>query len=267
MQKNEKNGVVYFTFKNLQAAGVVRHGFSSRIGGISSGHFAAMNLGPNTGDEAANVQENYRLFCYALGVDVKNIVLTDQRHTTNIQNIKHYPGHKKHCPENIDGLITDIPGAVLVTYYADCVPLLLCDPKRRVIANCHAGWRGTVHNMAGKAVEKMAADYGCNPRDILAGIGPSISCKNFEVGAEVAQEFKLFLPFCAEFVYNSNDTKGKFHIDLWGINRRCLTAAGVPEENIETAGMCTFDDETHFFSHRRSGTQRGGLAAFIALEL
>jgi len=254
MTKNEKNGIVYFTFDNLEATGLVRHGISSRIGGVSAGHFAAMNLGLQTGDDINNVKENYRLFCEALSCRPENIVMTDQHHTTNIHNVV-----DKRPFSHIDGLVTDMAGAVLVTYYADCVPLLLCDPVKRVVANCHAGWRGTAHNMAGKTVGKMVDDYDCNPRDILAGIGPSISQKNFEVGAEVVEEFIRLLPFCTEFIHNN-------HIDLWGVNRQNFIAAGIPDGNIETVGLCTFDDEVHFFSHRRSGVRRGSLAAFIELR-
>ena len=263
MKRIEKNGVVYFVFENLEAAGIVRHAFSTRIGGVSHGHFAAMNLGYNRGDDAQNVKENYRLFCATLGFDAENIVAGNQQHTTNIEKVDCITKGL----ENIDGLVTGKAGIVLTTYYADCVPLLLCDPVRRIIANCHAGWRGTARNMAGKAVQKMAAEYGCNPRDILAGIGPSISQRNFEVGAEVAQEFKYVLPFSVDFMYNSDNGPDKFYIDLWGINRHSLVTAGVPEENIEMAGLCTFDDETHFYSHRRNGKDRGSLAAFITMAV
>jgi len=262
MKKNEKNGVVYYTFQNLEAAGFVRHGFSTRIGGVSRGPFATMNLGHNTGDDAGNIRENYRLFCAAIGAAPENIVTGNQQHTTNIRNVKnHVPGND----DFTDGLVTDTAGIVLATYYADCVPLLLYDPICRVIANCHAGWRGTAHNMAGIATAKMMTDYGCDPRNILAGIGPSISCENFEVGPEVAQEFKDLLPFSVDFVYNSKSVENKFHIDLWGINRQSLIMAGLYNGNIETAGLCTFDDELHFYSHRRNGKQRGSLAAFIEL--
>jgi len=259
MKKIEKNGAVYFVFENME--GMVRHGFSSRIGGVSQGYFAAMNLGLYTDDNPLAVQENRRRFCDAAGFDVNSISGLRQQHTTDMIRVDENPVMDMHG----DGLVTNIPGQVLTTYYADCVPLLFYDPVKKVIANCHAGWRGTVHNMAGVAVQRMVAEYGCNPRNILAGIGPSICQRNFEVGPEVAQEFKDLLPFCGDFVYNSDNKPGKFHIDLWGINRASLMAAGVLKENIEVAGLCTFDDEVHFYSHRRNGKQRGSLAAFIAL--
>ena len=261
MKKIEKNGVVYFIFENLEATGIVRHGFSSRIGGVSRGHFASMNLGLYTGDDMEAVKENRRRFCEAVGLSFERIAGLRQIHSTIIVKVDDYPL----LDMSGDGLVTALQRITLATYYADCVPLLLCDPIKRVIANCHAGWRGTAHNMAGAAVQKMTADYGCNPRDILVGIGPSISCKNFEVGAEVVQEFKDLLPFCANFVYNNDNKENKFHIDLWGINRASFVAAGIPENNIETAGICTFEDETHFYSHRRSGKNRGSLAAFIEI--
>ena len=261
MKKIEKNGVLYFVFENIEATGIVRHAFSTRIGGVSRGHFASMNLGLHTDDDMDNVKENRRRFCEAVGFGDNGIAELRQHHTTDIIRVDGY------LPPNVsgDGLITNLPGITLVTYYADCVPLLLCDPVKRVIANCHAGWRGTAHNMAGKAVQKMATEYGCSPRDIIAGIGPSICQENFEVGAEVAQDFKDLLPFSAEFMYNSHSKPNKFHADIRGINCRCFIEAGVPEENIEIAGLCTFYEETHFYSHRRSGKNRGSLAAFIAL--
>lgn len=269
MKRNEENGVIYYTFENLDAVGFVRHGFSTRIGGVSQGPFAAMNLGLGTADDMDNIKENYRLFCDAVGFNLENIVISNQTHTTNIRNVDDLPENNdffvKRPFQDVDGLVTDKAGIVLTTYYADCVPLLLCDPVKRVVANCHAGWRGTANGMASKAVQKMVSDYDCNPRDIIAGIGPSISCKNFEVGAEVVQEFKNLLPFSVDFVYNSHTAKDKFHIDLWGINRQSLIEAGLRENNIEVAGMCTFDDEATFYSHRRSGAQRGSLAAFIEL--
>jgi YfiH family protein len=262
MKRIEKNGVVYFAFKNIEATGIVRHGFSTRIGGVSRGDFASMNLGLYTDDNMDDVEENRRRFCRAVGFGDNPVAELKQHHTTDIIRVD------ENLPLNVngDGLITNMPGIVLTTYYADCVPLLLCDPVKGVIANCHAGWRGTVRNMAGIAVQKMVTEYGCNPRDIIAGIGPSISQKNFEVGPEVAQEFNNLLPFSEDFVYNSDNKPNKFYIDLWGINRHSFIKAGIPEENIETARMCTFDDETHFYSHRRNGKARGSLAAFIALE-
>jgi len=262
MKRIENNGVVYFAFENLAATGIVRHGFSSRIGGVSAGHFASMNLGASRGDNPEAVAENRRRFCRAVGLGDDKIVGLKQTHSTDIIRVD----DKLSADTEGDGLVTDRPGITLVTYYADCVPLLLCDPVRRVIANCHAGWRGTAHNMAGTAVQKMVMDYGCNPRDILVGIGPSISRQNFEVGPEVVQSFKDLLPFSADFVYNSHSKPNKFHIDLWGINHHSFVMAGVPKENIETAGLCTFDDEAHFYSHRRNGKDRGSLAAFMALE-
>lgn len=261
--------MVYFTFENLEAAGVVRHALSTRIGGVSDGVFAAMNLGLHTADDEACVRENYKLFCEAAGFDMTNIVVSDQYHTTNIEKVIKSPNvdffQRRHF-EHVDAFVTEVKGVVLTTYFADCVPILFCDPVRRVAANAHAGWMGTLHNMAGKMVDKMAVDFGCNPADILVGIGPSISRKNFEVGAEVADQFNNLLPFSAQFVYNSVSRADKFYIDLWEVNRQNLEAVGVLPQNIEIAGKCSFDNETHFYSHRRSGKARGSMAAFIELK-
>ena len=270
MRRNVKNGVVYYTFENLEAAGMVRHAFSTRIGGVSTGHFAAMNLGLHTSDDVAAVQENYRRFCDAVGFDVNSIVVSDQYHTTNIVNIEQAPGNTDFFDarpfSHVDGFITNKPRVVLMTYFADCVSLLFCDPAKAVVANAHAGWRGTLSNMAGIMVDKMKGDYGCDPKDILVGIGPSISRKNFEVGPEVAEEFEKLLPFSRQFVYNSESAVDKYHIDLWEVNRQNLVNHGVLPDNIEIAGLCTHNDEAQFYSHRRSGKDRGSLAAFIELR-
>jgi len=271
MKRNEKNGIVYYTFENLEGKGrgLITHAFSTRIGGISEGHFSSMNLGLRTNDDIKAVRQNYRLFCDALGFDMDNIVCADQYHTTNIHKSIHAPDadfFSKRNLEHIDGHTTNVPGLTLVTYYADCVPLLFFDPVLKVIANSHAGWRGSMHNIAAKTAAKMVNDYGCNTHDILVGIGPSISCKNFEVGPEVAEEFKCHLPSSAEFIYSSETKPDKYHIDLWEINRQNLIASGLKPENIEIAGLCTYDDANEFYSHRRDGGLRGSLAAFISLN-
>jgi len=184
--------------------------------------------------------------------------LSKQRHGANIRRVDEIG----EVPDDTDGLMTSRPSIALVTFFADCVPLLFCDPVRRVVANSHAGWRGCALGMAARTVGEMAAHYGCNPADILAGIGPCISGANYEVGEDVAM--RLGKEF-AECVFPAEGSPGKFRAALPEICRLGLLRAGVPPGNIEIAGYCTYADEDLFFSHRRDGEERGSLAAFIAL--
>lgn len=257
----EKNGVKYFVFENLTKAGVL-HGFSTRIGGVSKGRFASLNFGHSSGDCTKAVAQNYELFCNALGVKSVNIVTGVQVHGTNIE----VADGSKNKLDATDGLMTNKTNIVLTTYYADCVPLLFYDPVKHVIANAHAGWRGCAADMAGKVISAMQKQFDSNPSDILAGIAPSISMENFEVDQDVVCEFKKMLPFCDDFIYNSEVQEKKFHVDLQGICRQSLIEAAVKPENIEIAGLCTVANEELFHSHRRDGLPRGSMVAMIALN-
>jgi len=258
MQIIEHQDIKFLIFKNLSETGIVRHCFSTRKGGVSVGPFASMNLGYNRGDDETNVDENFRRICKATGLTKEKVVMSKQQHGTNIQIIDEIC----EVPDNTDGLMTNKSNIVLVTFYADCVPLLFCDPVKRVIANSHAGWRGCVENMAEKTVRKMIEHYGSNPKDILAGIGPCISTANYEVDEDVAGQFQKEFPEC---VFPADGKHGKFHVDLQEACKLNLLKANIPSENIEIAQWCTFSNSELFFSHRRDGALRGSLAAFIEL--
>jgi YfiH family protein len=255
-------GLQVIMFENLIIAGV-EHYFTTRIGGVSKGVYSSMNLGLNSGDCPEDIRENYRIICEGSRFKIENIVMNKQVHGTDIVEAQAAPAFGLPLNE-ADGLMTDIPGLVLTTYYADCVPLFFYDPRNHVIANSHAGWRGCAHNMAGKTIAAMQNRYNSRPKDILAGIGPSISVKNFEVGAEVVNSFKKELPFSDKFIYNSKSAE-KYHVDLWEICRTGLLEAGLKPENIEIAGLCTYEREDLFYSHRRDGLPRGSMAGMMML--
>ncbi|MCL2802329.1 MAG: peptidoglycan editing factor PgeF [Treponema sp.] len=270
MTITKQNSVEFLVFKNLSDTGIVKHCFSTRKGGVSSGAFASMNLGYNRGDDDTNVDENFRRICEAAGLSNKEIVMSKQKHGTNIMEIKEIcdvsgsftRSGSLEVPDNTDGLITNHPNIVLATFYADCVPILLCDPVKRVIANSHAGWRGCVDNMAALTVKKMTALYGSNPSDILAGIGPCICGSCFEVDEDVAVQFKNEFGDC---VLKAENKPGKFYIDLRETCKLSLLGEKIPIENIEIAPCCTYENPDLFFSHRRDNALRGSLAAFIEL--
>ena len=166
----------------------------------------------------------------------------------------------------MDGLITNEPGICLVTFYADCVPLLFLDPVKKVVASSHSGWRGTVNRMGQVTIEKMQKEFGCDPKDILACVGPSICQDCYEVSEDVIDQFR------ANFSTSQYDSlfyakeNGKFQLDLWKANELVLTDAGILPEHLEVTNVCTCCNPELLFSHRASKGNRGNLAAFIALK-
>lgn len=263
----ENGGVVLYTFPAFDAVPFVRHGFSTRLGGVSGGDFASMNLSFTRGDEDSLVRENFRRICGVMNVDMEQVVVSAQEHHTHIYNATAADCGRGVTRErgysDIDGLLTDEPGVVLCTQYADCVPLLFVDPVKRVVGTSHSGWKGTVARIGAVTVERMCADYGCRREDILAGIAPSIGPCCFEVDTPVYEAFSHMEGWdecCA-----THDPGDKFHIDLWEVNRRILLDAGLQPGHITVTDLCTRCHPDLFWSHRAAGSRRGSLAAFISI--
>lgn len=268
MTEHNVNGVVFRTADRLAAAGGVIHGFSTRYGGVSKSYLASMNLGTTRGDDAANVVENYRRFTAALGADLSHMAMTRQVHGTYIHTVE--PVDCKadpYAPERFDcdGLITDRPGVPLVIFSADCLPVLLYDPKKRVICAVHAGWRGTTAGIASKAVRKMADDYGCRPADILAAIGPGISRCHFETDADVPDAVRAVLGGEEAHRCIIDHGTGKYHVDLKLVNALLLEQAGIAPDHITIDPDCTACQTEKYWSHRMVGTRRGSQIALIQL--
>ena len=266
----EKNDVTYLAFPALDETGLVSHAFSTRHGGVSEGVFSTMNFSFTRNDDPAHVMENYRRMASVLGTDVDRMVLSYQTHTTNVRSVTEADAGKgigkERDYQDVDGLITNIPGITLVTFYADCVPLYFVDPVHKAIGLSHSGWRGTVHRMGKATLEAMNREYGTDPVDVVACIGPSICQDCFEVGAEVAAEFagNFAKEYHAELFYRKEN--GKYQVDLWRSNQIVLNEAGIPKNQIHTTDICTRCNPGHLFSHRIMGTERGNLAAFLALK-
>lgn len=264
---NRKNGVAYLTFPFLERFPFAVHAFSTRIGGVSGGEFASMNLSFGRGDPAENVRENYRRFCAAAGFDDASLVLSAQDHHTFVRRVGRAERGlgiwRPRDRASVDGLITDEPGVTLVTAYADCVPLYFVDARTHACGLSHAGWRGTAAGMAAAAVRAMEREFGSRPEDLFALIGPSIGPCCFEVDAPVRDAFAaLPVPGAASLI--TDDKNGKYHVNLWEANRKILLAANVPAENICVSGLCTQCHADLLFSHRATGGKRGGMAAFLA---
>ena len=265
--KQTVNGVVFHTADAFSAAGGVAHGFASRLGGVSRGDFASLNLGISRDDSRANVRENYARFCAAVGTDRNSLVMTHQVHSDDVRTAARsdvLADLLDPIPYETDGLVTDEPCLCLTIYYADCIPVLLYDPKRRAIGAVHSGWRGTSLCIVPKAIGKMARLYGTDPADVLAAVGPGIGPCCFEThddvpAAMIGQLGSEAEPFCRP------NGRGKFNVDLKGILRREMIRAGVLPDHIETLELCTGCHPELYWSHRKLGDRRGNQAAMIQL--
>lgn len=273
MKQIQKNQVTFMAFDIFTNQPGVKHGFSTKLGGVSTGVYESMNLGFGRGDSDDNVYENYKRMANALDMSMDRMCLSHQTHTTNVAIIKEsHAGNGIVRPNefhDIDGMITNVKNLPLVTFYADCVPLFLYDPVKEVIGLSHSGWRGTVGKIGKITVEKMNAEFGCQPTDILCAIGPSICKDCYEVSGDVADEFKKAFgekskSLLRKSIFNPADPD-KYMLDLWEACKLNFLEAGVPDTNIEVTDYCTHCNPNLFYSHRIMGPDRGSLAAFMSL--
>ena len=195
---------------------------------------------------------------------------SDQTHTVNVRRVTRADCGNGLLREksffDVDGMITDEPGVALATFYADCVPLYFVDVKHKAIGLSHSGWRGTVSRMGAHTVEAMRREFGTDPRDMIAAIGPSICMDCYEVSEDVAEQFYREFPRQIHDAILLDRQNGKYQLNLWEANRFVLTDAGIPEENISMPQLCTCCNPDFLFSHRASGGKRGNLGAFLMLE-
>ncbi len=244
------------------------HGFSTRLGGVSEGHLASLNLGIHRGDRPQRVRENYRRFCAATETDPARIVMANQVHGVRVRRVTEgdiKPDLLADTPFEADGLVTDVPGITLAVFSADCIPILLLDPVRHVAAACHAGWRGTAGAIAAGTVAAMVSDYGCQRGDIRAAIGPGIGPCCFETDADVPQAMEMGLGALAA-PYIRDLGHDRYRVDLKALNGAILRQAGVSEDHIDTSDDCTCCRHERYWSHRYTKGHRGSQAAVIMLE-
>lgn len=269
--KLQKDGEVYYIqFPVLEQIDFIQHGFSTRFGGVSKGEFSSMNLSYTRGDRKENVDENYKRICAALGMDIKKLVLSDQVHDTVVYHAteKDVQGMELASKklEAIDGLVTDTEEIVLCTSYADCVPLFFVDTKRKAIGLSHSGWRGTVGKIGKKTVEKMQKEFGTEPKDIIAVIGPSICQDCYEISSDVAEAFMEILNKVQLENVLQKKENDKYQLNLWEANRYILMEAGIPKQNITISNVCTCCNSDILFSHRKTNGHRGNLCAFLKIK-
>ena len=268
LHKDGDGTALYGTFSVFPGELVV-HALSTRFGGVSKPPYDSMNLALHVGDDEADVVENRRRFLDRLGLDFGKLTTPEQVHGDNIMRIgmndagRGRLSYADSIPAT-DALMTDVPGVPLMLCFADCTPVLLFDPVHRAAAIAHGGWKGTVRSIAAKTVCAMAEAFGTRPEDCLAGIGPAIGPCCYEVGDEVAGEFRKSFPqFADEIVSEQN---GSIHLDLWKANRLQLEEVGLLPEHIDTAGVCTACHPRTFFSYRAEGPATGRIAAVMAIK-
>lgn len=264
--KNSDDALPLFRFENLSGISNLVHFITTRTGGVSLPPYNSLNLGLHTNDNPVHVRTNRKLLALNTGIADDRFLYASQVHsgdvkiidTTAVEN-----GVLSNHPRT-DATITDLPGICLMVMVADCVPILLFDPVKRVSAVIHAGWRSTVHFITSNTIHTMVKHFGCDPSDILAGIGPSIGPCCYEVGEDV-REFVTKSFGSTEGYLLQKKALSKPYFDLWYANQKQLTDNGVKPDNIETAKLCTRCHPDIFFSSRASDGITGRFAAGICM--
>jgi len=260
----QPDSVRYYRFSLLEEAGVT-HAIFTRQGGVSQAPWASLNVGATVGDNPEHVLENRRRSFQTLGKSLDSLYDVWQVHSREVVCARR-PRHPGELHLRADAILTDQPGVTLYMRFADCVPILLFDAQRQVVGLVHAGWQGTVLQIAASAVEAMQANYGCLPGHIRAGIGPSIAAHHYEVGPEVVTKVQeTFGAAAADLLAPAEHPNGGagLQLDLWQANRLVLEQAGVRE--IEVAGLCTACHLEDWYSHRGEKGRTGRFGALIAL--
>lgn len=270
MRIKENKGVTWLSYQAFEQFPDIVHAFSTRLGGVSQGIYSSMNLSFTRGDEDAAVYENYSRLAEAVGFSAEDIVTSDQTHTANVRLVTEEDrgnGITKPRPyTDVDGMITNVPGLVLATFYADCVPLYFIDPVHRAIGLSHSGWRGTVAKIGEVTVRRMQEEFGSDPSEIYGAVGPSICQDCYEVSEDVIEQFRAAFPQDKWDALFYGKPDGKYQLDLWEANHQIMLGAGLKEEHISMPNLCTCCNPEFLFSHRASHGRRGNLGAFLGIR-
>lgn len=252
------DGVALYRFEGLSEVEGLIHAVLTRIGGVSQGPYATLNLGHTVGDDLTAVEENHRRALSALELEPEQVVSPYQVHGARVGVVGR--AHLGTVQPATDALVTSVPAVPLLMRFADCAPVLFFDPVRRVVGIAHAGWRSVVAGVVGATVQTMAERLGCDPADLWAGIGPTIGPCCYAVGSDVAAAVEAACPPGTGVV---RDGDGRTYLDLPAAVQAQLRAAGV--EQIEDAGLCTACHVDEFFSHRAEHGRTGRFG--IVMEL
>jgi YfiH family protein len=259
MSFHQLNGLRYYSFEIFSSA--VTHAVFTRHGGVSPAPWHSLNLGGSVGDDPAHVAENRERVFNSMGRNPATIQDVWLVHGTDIVYAD-TPRPFREPSARADIIFTDNPNVSLFMRFGDCVPILLHDPKKKVIGIAHAGWMGTMRGVVQAAVDGMQSHYGCKPENIIAGIGPSIGVDHYEVGADVISQFQEKYNHDADHVLQTRN--GSTYLDLWTANAIQLKNAGV--EQIQVSGVCTACHLDDWFSHRAEKGKTGRFGALMALQ-
>ena len=262
MQLQTGGDIRYYQFVSFNHLPGVQHGVFARHGGVSPAPFLSLNMAVSTGDARENVRLNRERAFRALGRDPASVADLWQVHSADVVVADAPRGEKDHLGK-ADALVTDRPEVTLFLRFADCVPILLYDPRRKVVGLVHAGWKGTLLKVPARAVAVMAERYGSRPADIWAGIGPSIGPCHYEIGPDVMGLARRAFPTGDGMLL---PVDGRWHLDLWAANARALREAGLEAGQIEIGQVCTACRPDEFYSHRAEGSKTGRFGALIGLQ-
>ncbi len=265
-ERVEKNNIAIIQAANLSGETGVLHGFTTRLGGVSEAPFDSMNMSMMRNDPPVNVDENFIRLCNAYGLDYNSLAIVNHEHGTNILRLDASHGGKglyrmpfKPC----DGFVTNDPGVTLVTIHADCSAVFLYDRELRAIGLAHAGWKGTLGRIGQKLAERMGAEFGSKPENLLAAIGPCICFDCFEVDHELGERFRS--EFNSSWIVKPGSV-GKAYVDIRGALVIQLLDAGLSPKNISIMDLCTYENKALLFSYRRDSDNAGAMAAFMKLK-
>ena len=254
------NSIKYLQFTNLSEFGNLIHFSTTRQSGKSKGMLSSFNLGYTVNDNPQFVTENLDSLANIFGISRKQMVSPKQSHTKNIGIVK----SENDLFNDTDALITNIPNICIFVRTADCIPILLYDPVKKAAAAIHSGWKSTLQEISKHTIELMQKEYGTNPKDLIAGVGPSIGPEVYEVGPEVIEQFLNYFDFDNYITPIKNSEKG--FLNLWEVNKQILINSGIPGNQIEIAEMCTYSNPELFYSARRDGVKTGRLATGIMIK-
>lgn len=260
MIRSEEKGISLYRFESF-ASLPIGHAFLSRKGGVSEAPWKSLNQANTVGDPREHIIENRRRSFEAIHRPVESIFDVWQVHgTTVICSESPRPLEEPH--QKADAIFTSNPEVTLFMRFADCVPIMLYDPQKKVVGIVHAGWQGTVKKIVSEALEAIQANYGVTPSDLYAGIGPSIGKCHYQIGPEVVAAVEQ--SFAGDAGELLEEREGKVYLDLWQANKRLLEQGGV--KKIQVSGLCTACNTEEWFSHRAEKGQTGRFAGAIYLE-
>ncbi|GET20820.1 peptidoglycan editing factor PgeF [Prolixibacter denitrificans] len=274
MKKSHLGNLPVYTFSHFSSYPEIVHFSTTRNGGRSEGIYQSLNLGFHSGDKNTHVQANREVLANALDLQPEQLVFAVQTHSADVVRINAdvlswSDEIRREQLNETDALITNESNICIAVKTADCIPVLLYDPQRKAAAAIHAGWRGTVGRIVAKTIEAMQLEYGTQPEDLIAGIGPGIGPRVYQIGPEVVQivhkqlgENHGFI----QYLVSKNEHQKTPHLNLWKANRIQLRESGIRAENIEVAELCTFSHPEDFYSARRDGAATGRLATGIMIR-